>query len=499
MKTFPMFLQMAGRRVVIMGGGEQAAQKARLILKTEATVEIWAPAVDAELSALAASGRVALHSGTITPESFSGTALAFIATGCPGADMALHALAKEGGATVNVVDQPQLCDAITPSIVDRDPVVVAIGTEGTAPVLARQIKTKLEEMLEPGLGDLAFLAGRLRTKASARLGPRARRDLWRWVFNDSPRWMFTSGAEREAAKLIKSAIETGEFGAAKGGSVSLVGAGPGAKDLITLRGVQRLQEADVIYYDRLLDTEILELARRDAERIYVGKAPGCHSWPQEKITQTLVMSAKRGQRVVRLKCGDPGVFGRSTEEIDALKANGIDFEIVPGVTAACAAAASSGASLTDRGKIDTLVLTTGHRQDGYTVPEPVRDIKPGTCVALYMAVGAAPQIVKHLETAHPGVHFDTQIVAKAQRKDQKILSCSLGDLETTLVANKVAGEAMVFIRWPREAHQVDIVSSAPSMLGRPGMHDNLTSRLRGQKPVYFDNAEASIGRRQKRA
>lgn len=145
------------------------------------------------------------------------------------------------------------------------------------------------------------------------------------------------------------------------------------------------------------------------------------------------------------------------------------------------------------------MLTTGHRQDGYTVPEPVRDIKAGTCVALYMAVGAAPQIVKHLETAHPGVHFDTQIVAKAQRKDQKILSCSLGDLEPTLVANKVAGEAMVFIRWSREAHQVDIICSAQSMHGRPGMHDNLTSRLRDQKPVYFDNAEASIGRRQKRA
>ncbi len=155
MKTFPMFLQMAGRRVVIMGGGEQAAQKARLILKTEATVEIWSATFDAELSDLAASGRVTLHDGPITPHSFSDTALAFIATGCPGADMALHVLAKEGGAIVNVVDQPQLCDAITPSIVDRDPVVVAIGTEGTAPVLARQIKTKVEEMLEPRLGDFA--------------------------------------------------------------------------------------------------------------------------------------------------------------------------------------------------------------------------------------------------------------------------------------------------------------------------------------------------------
>ena len=453
MKTFPMFLQMAGRRVVIAGGGEQAAQKARLILKSEAHVEIWAQALDAELNGLAKEGRITHHTGPITPQSFQDTALVFIATGCPGIDMALHALAKEGGATVNVVDQPQLCDAITPSIVDRDPVVVAIGTEGTAPVLARQIKTKLEETLEPRLGDLAALAGRLRSAAAARLGPRARRDLWRWVFNDEPRQMFTSGAERDAAKMIKTAIETVEFGASKGGSVSLVGAGPGAKDLITLRGVQRLQEADVIYYDRLLDPEILELARRDAERIYVGKAPGCHSWPQEKITQTLVAAAKRGQRVVRLKCGDPGVFGRSTEEMDALRAAGIPVEVVPGVTAACAAAASAGHSLTDRGKIDTLVLTTGHREDGYTVPDPLHDIKPGTCVALYMAVGAAPQIIAHLKAKHPDVPFGVQIAAKAQRSGQVLCDCTLEDLEETMRIHDIRGETVIFVKWPRKSQE----------------------------------------------
>ena len=448
MKTFPMFLQMVGRRVVIVGGGEQAAQKTRLILKTEARVEIWAPKLDPELHDLDAEGRVTHRTDAISPETFKGTALVFIATGCPGIDMALHALAKLGGATVNVVDQPALCDAITPSIVDRDPVVVAIGTEGTAPVLARQIKTKLEETLEPRLGDLASLAGRLRAAAAARLAPRARRDLWRWVFNDTPRQMFTSGAERDASMLIKTAIRTGEFGAAKGGSVSIIGAGPGAKDLITLRGVQRLQEADVIYYDRLLDPEILDLARRDAERIYVGKAPGCHSWPQEKITQTLVEAAKRGQRVVRLKCGDPGVFARSTEEMDALAASDIPFEIVPGVTAACAAAASVGQSLTQRDEIDTVVFTTGHRREGYIIPDPIKTIQPGTCVALYMAIGAAPQIVAHLQSQHPKVPFNVQVVAKAQREGQVVLDCALSDLVQTLEDSNVKGEAMLFVRWP---------------------------------------------------
>ncbi|MEO0932098.1 MAG: siroheme synthase CysG, partial [Pseudomonadota bacterium] len=422
---FPMFLQMADRRVVIAGGDEQAAQKARLILKTEAKVTVLAHALDDELADLAAAARVAHQTGPITPDSFANTALVFVATGCPGADMALHALAKDAGATVNVVDQPALCDAITPSIVDRDPVVVAIGTEGTAPVLARQIKTKLEETLEPRLGDLASLAGRLRNAAAVRLAPRARRDLWRWVFNDAPRRMFASGAERDAAKMIKTAIETGEFGAKAGGSVSLVGAGPGAKDLITLRGVQRLQEADVIYYDRLLEPEILELARRDAERVYVGKAPGCHSWPQEKITQTLVAAAKRGQRVVRLKCGDPGVFGRSTEEMQALNAAGIPVEVVPGVTAACAAAAAMGESLTERDEINSLTLTTGHLRDGCKVPEAIRNLKPGASVALYMSVGAAADISAQLLQSHHGIPLEVRIVAKAQRAGQVTAVCDV--------------------------------------------------------------------------
>lgn len=453
MKTFPMFLQMKDRHVVIVGGGEQAAQKARLILKTEAAITVLAPTLEPELQGMAEAGRLTHQTGPIMPESFANTALVFVATGCPGLDAALHDLAKIAGAVVNVVDQPHLCDAITPSIVDRDPVVVAIGTEGTAPVLARQIKTRVEEMLEPRLGDLAALAGRLRGAAAVRLQPRARRDLWRWVFSDAPRKAFTSGSERAAAAMIKNAIHTGDFGDTATGSVALVGAGPGAKDLITLRGVQRLQEADVIYYDRLLDPEILELARRDAERVYVGKAPGCHSWPQERITQTLVSAAQRGQRVVRLKCGDPGIFGRSGEEISALEASGIPFEIVPGVTAACAAAATIGTGLTERGEIDTLVLTTGHQMDGYVVPEVIKTLKPGTCVALYMAVGAAPKIVEALDASFSHAPLEIHIVAKAQRAQEQSVRCLHTQLLPTLSAHNIKGEAMLLIRLPKSQGQ----------------------------------------------
>ncbi|MEP1793105.1 siroheme synthase CysG [Parasphingorhabdus sp.] len=453
MKTFPMFLQMKDRKVVVAGGGEQAAQKTRLMLKTQAQIVLLADHLDDELTALVAEGRVQQQAGPITPEAFVDTALVFIATGCPAVDMALHDLAKQAGATVNVVDQPDLCDAITPSIVDRDPVVVAIGTEGTAPVLARQIKTQVEQILEPRLGDLAALAGRLRNSAAARLAPRARRDLWRWVFSETPRRTHARGGQRETASLIKDAIKTGSFGAKEEGSVALVGAGPGAKDLITLRAVQRLQEADVIFYDRLVDPEVLELARRDAERVYVGKAPGCHSWPQEKITQTLVSAAQRGQRIVRLKCGDPGIFARSCEEISALKAAGVPFEIVPGVTSACAAAAASAEPLTEREEIDTVIVSTGHLTTQYTVPECVKNMGAGTCVTLYMAVGAAPAISTYFQGKPAEKEIAVVVVAHAQTPDQVIIRCDLPSLPAALVENGIKNTALITLKW-RKSQQV---------------------------------------------
>ncbi|MGB3246299.1 MAG: siroheme synthase CysG, partial [Sulfitobacter sp.] len=390
----------------------------------------------------------------ITPSDFANAALVFIATGCVGTDACLHMLAKAVGATVNVVDQPLLCDALTPSIVDRSPVVVAIGTEGTAPVLGRQINTQLEQILEPRWGDLAALAGRVRDRASARLAPRARRDLWRWVFAGPVRDAHARGSERMAAQMIKQAIDTSTFGVDNIGSVALVGAGPGSKDLITLRGVQRLQEADVIYYDRLIDPEILDLARRDAERVYVGKAPGCHHWPQEKISGVLVSAARQGKRVVRLKCGDPGVFARGAEEVDVLKAAGIAYEIVPGVTAASAASAALGGFLTERGTCDTLVLATGQSETPGKRPDWLKILQPGTRVAVYMGVGSAAQIAQVLAAADLEHKITIDIVSRAQQKDQVIAQCSPSTLVETIRSNAVTNPAILFLTWPQSVSQM---------------------------------------------
>ncbi|WP_420860521.1 NAD(P)-dependent oxidoreductase [Algirhabdus cladophorae] len=329
MKTFPMFLQMQGRRVVIAGGGEQAAQKCRLILKTEADITVLAPELDPELKDLHRSGKINWVTGPITAQHFADTALVFVASGCPGLDASLHAVAKAARATVNVVDQPQLCDAITPSIVDRAPVVVAIGTEGTAPVLARQIKTRVEEMLEPRLGDLAALAGRLRDLAARRLSPRRRRDLWRWVFAGPVRQLHAGGQEQDAARLIKAAILEDTFEAKTAGALCVISAAESAdKDLMTLRGVQRLQEADVIYYDRTLGSAILELARRDADRVAIGAQSGQGQWPADKTTQLLINAARKGQRIVHLTSSSTELISRYAQFASTAQ---VPFEHIPGV------------------------------------------------------------------------------------------------------------------------------------------------------------------------
>ncbi|MEM1129851.1 MAG: siroheme synthase CysG [Pseudomonadota bacterium] len=450
MQTFPMFLTMRDRRVVIAGGGEQAAQKCRLILKTEAAITVAAPELEPELQGLADRGRILHHAGRITPALFADTALVFVATGCAGADAALHALAKAAGALVNVVDRPDLCDALTPSIVDRDPVVVAIGTEGTAPILGRQLKTRIEEILEPRLGELAAIVGRLRDRAAARLSPDARRELWRWVFAGTPRAAFKAGRERDAVTAIKAAIETGGAPAEDLPQVALVGAGTGSRDLITLRGVQRLQEADIIFFDRLIDDDVLELARRDAERVYVGKAPGCHAWPQDKINDVLVAAAKQGKRVVRLKCGDPGVFSRGAEEARALHAVGIPVEIVPGVTAASVAAAATGGFLTERATTDTLVFTTGTCRAGDSAPNPLDHLVPGACVAIYMGTRGASDLAQALQERFGlDAGIAVEVVSNAGTPQQTRILCDAAGLADHAARGEVRNPAIIFVRRPK--------------------------------------------------
>ncbi len=452
MKSFPMFIRTTGRQVIIAGGGEQAAQKARLMLKTDAEIVLAAPALEDELAALVASGRARQYAGPLEVAVFQGAAMAFIATGCPAWDSALHGLAKAARCPVNVVDRPDLCDLTTPSIVDRDPVVVAIGTEGTAPVLGRDLKTRIEQMLPMNLGGLAELAGRLRASVAAGVPRARRRAFWAWVFKDSPRDAWTRGAERAAAQAIKAAIAAGGAPEAQAdGAIALVGAGPGAKDLLTLRAVERLQEADVIFYDRLVDKEVLELARRDAERVFVGKHVGAHAWPQAQINRVIVAEALKGRRVVRLKSGDPGIFGRAGEELEAARQAGVPAEIVPGVTAVSAAGAAMGESLTERGVSDALVLATGTGRAEAARPDCTRLSGPGTTTAFYMSVGQAARIQTDLRRQGlPGAARVT-VACEVSKPGERVLSTTLDRLPEDIRAQGIQGCAVILVTWPHGA------------------------------------------------
>ena len=273
MKNFPMFLRMADRRALIIGGGEQAAQKARLILKTDAEVVVLAETLEAELQAYADEGRILHLTGPLTVELLNSAKLVFSATGCAGAGAAHAAIAKDVNALINVVDMPELCEAMSPSIVDRAPLIVAIGTEGSAPVLGRQIKTHIETMLEPNLGSFAAFSGRMRSSVAYMIDQNQRRNFWRWVFADAPRKAFQAGKEREAMLLVKDQIQLHGTEIEHKNSLQFITAAVPDSDLTTLRDVKKLQEADIIFYERGLHEPILELARRDAERVGYEAAP----------------------------------------------------------------------------------------------------------------------------------------------------------------------------------------------------------------------------------
>ena len=461
MKAFPMFIRTTGRKVVIVGGGEQAAQKARLLLKTDAALVLVAPTLDDELQALVDTGR-AQQETALSTDIFEDAAMAFIGTGCPGLDVAAHALATAAKCPVNVVDQPDLCDMTPPAIVDRDPIVVAIGSEGTAPVLTRDIKTRLERILPQNLGGLAALAGRLRPSVSRHI-PRAKRSaFWSWVFKGGARDTWVRGAERDAAKAIKAAITRGgpPGEMSDKGHIALVGAGPGARDLLTLRAVERLQEADVIFFDRLVDEEVLELARRDAERILVGKEVGAHAWSQARSNRLIVAEAQKGRRVVRLKSGDPGIFGRAAEETAAAEHAGVPVEIVPGVTAACAAAASLTRSLTERGVANTLVLSTGTGCATSPEPDSTRLSGPGTTTVLYMSVASAKRVTD--AWLRDGIPPDTRvdICANVSKQDERHLVARVDSLADVLTDNAKAGTAVLLVRWPARRARLRVSSAA---------------------------------------
>ncbi|ONG51009.1 uroporphyrinogen-III C-methyltransferase [Pseudoroseomonas deserti] len=406
MRHFPLFLDLQGRDVLLLGEGEALAAKARL---------------------LTAAGARLREASRFSPALLDGVALA-CAAGAPEDELrALSAACQARGIPVNVVDRPALSSFVTPAVIDRDPVTVAIGTAGTAPLLARLIRQRIEAVLSPGLGRIAALAERFRGPLREKLPELgARRRFLERVFSGRPAQLAEEGRQAEAEAAFAAALEAAETATA--GMVHLVGAGPGAADLLTLRALRLMGEADVVVHDRLVSAAVLDLARRDADRIDVGKSRGAHSVPQEEINALLVRLARTGRKVVRLKGGDPFVFGRGGEEIEALAEAGIAFEVVPGITAALACAAQAGIPLTHREAARSVTFVTGHTSDGRLAVDFDALARPGQTIAVYMGVTTLPQFFAGLVAAGADPTTPAAFIERGGSPDQRMLLGSFAEV-----------------------------------------------------------------------
>jgi uroporphyrin-III C-methyltransferase/precorrin-2 dehydrogenase/sirohydrochlorin ferrochelatase len=433
LRTFPIFVSFDGKSPLVVGGGELAAVKTRLLLKRAPSVDVAASHVVRELTALAEAGLVSLLPALPGIDQLRGRPLVISATKDDKEDARVSAIARALGVPVNVPDRPELCTFALPAIVDRGEVTVAIATSGAAPVLAQRLRAWLEQEMHPRLDALARLAGEFRGPVAERVpSGTTRRKFWEAVFEGAAAEAMLEGDEAKAKVLIGEAIETAASALQVQGRVLLVGAGPGDPELLTMKAVRALKAADVILYDRLVGAGVLDHARREAELIAVGKAKGRHSVPQSEINALLIERAKAGQTVVRLKGGDPFIFGRGGEELDALREADIPIEIVPGVTAGIAAAASLQIPLTHRDVSHTVTFLSGHEAGGEEPSFEHLDLAAlasgKNTLLVYMGVTTARAIAKKLLDAGFAPSLPVVAVENASREDERRVAATIADL-----------------------------------------------------------------------
>lgn len=444
MKHFPVFLDLTDRRVVVVGGGETAAQKLRLLVRTGARTTVIAESFSEAVAELARTKQVRLEQRRFARGDVRGAALIIGAESRADQNAEVSAAARAHGIPVNVVDNPDLSTAIVPAIVDRDPVIVAIGTEGASPIIARDLRARLEAWLPAGFGRLAARAAALRPRVRQAIAdPGARRQFWESLLRGPFRVHVLSGDLASADNEAERALRAGARNHA--GSVALIGCGPGDPDLLTLKALQRLQDADVLVYDRLVNPAILEYARRDAVRINVGKSSEGETTAQSEINRILVREGLKGRRVARLKGGDTMIFGRAAEEMAAVRAAGIQVEIVPGITAAHACAASVGLPLTVRGKVRQFSVVTGATEDGDLQFDAHALTAPGQAAAIYMGVRNARQIERELLGGGAAPETPVVVVENGTRAEERTIATTLADLAAAVEAEGIAGPAVIFL------------------------------------------------------
>jgi uroporphyrin-III C-methyltransferase / precorrin-2 dehydrogenase / sirohydrochlorin ferrochelatase len=458
MDYFPIFLRLANEPVLVVGGGEVAARKIDLLLRTRASVTVVAPELTEVLAQKAQGGEIQYIRAEFHPELLDGKRLVIAATNKRSVNAWVAHQAERRNIPVNVVDDRELSRFIVPAIVDRSPVVVAVGSSGDAPVLTRRLREKLEAFLPQHLGSLAKLAGSLRSGVKNRIkNAGTRRRFWENFFDGEIASDVLAGRldanSSEARARLEHSLQQVAGDTKPEGEVVLVGAGPGDPGLLTLRGLRALQNADVVLHDRLVSAEVLDLARRDAQRIYVGKAAGSAHVSQEQINDLLVRLAKDGKRVCRLKGGDPFIFGRGGEELEALAAEGIRFEVVPGITAAAGCAAYAGIPLTHRDYAQALTFVTGHCKGETDKVDWELLARPGQTSVFYMGLGHLDNIVARMCEHGVPAERAAAVIEEGTRAQQRVVTGSLADLADKVRAAGIQSPALLIVGEVTRLHE----------------------------------------------
>lgn len=462
MRYLPLFADLVDRRALVVGAGEEAARKLRLLLRAGAMPLVVAETVSEEVEAHARAGRIRLERRAFAPGDLRGVSLAVVAEPHrPTAEAAARA-ARGAGVPVNAVDRPDLSTVIMPGIVDRDPILVAIGSAGDAPVLVRRLRERIEALLPARLGRLAAFAGRFRGAVAAALGDgpgagTARRRFWEAFFDGPIAADLLAGRDSGTTEAMLRLVNCGAAAPAPAGRVALVGVGPGDPDLLTLRALRAMQDADVVVHDALIGPDLLDCVRRDAERIDVGKRKGRHAASQAEINAVLLREARAGRRVVRLKGGDPFIFGRGGEELAWLRRHGVAVEVVPGITAALGAAALAEIPLTHRDHAAAVTLVSGHDRGGTATLPPALLADRSVTLAVYMGVSVAGAIADQAIAAGRPRETPAALIERASLPDQRIRRGRLADLAA--LAEGVDGPALIV--FGEAVAAADAVAEAP--------------------------------------
>jgi uroporphyrin-III C-methyltransferase/precorrin-2 dehydrogenase/sirohydrochlorin ferrochelatase len=397
MDYLPIFLKVEDRPCLVVGGGKVAARKVALLHRAGAFISTVSPLLCNELRTLLEQGAITHVARDFQNEDLDDAVLVIAATDDEAVNRRVSELARSQRIPVNVVDSPDLCSFIMPSIIDRSPVQIAVSTGGASPVLARLLRSRLESFIPAAYGRLAKLVDEYRQRVKQRFSnTKQRRYFWENILQGRVAELLFTGHEEKARAALEEAIGDTDAHYNGPGEVYLVGAGPGDPDLITFRALRLMQQADVVVYDRLVSEPILDMVRRDAEMIYAGKARDQHTLSQESINQLLVRLAKEGKRVLRLKGGDPFIFGRGGEEIETLAGEGIPFQVVPGITAASGCAAYAGIPLTHRDYAQSCVFVTGHLKNGSIDLDWENLAKPAQTIVFYMGLHSIPVLSREL-------------------------------------------------------------------------------------------------------